>query len=230
MKQLLLNPMKTEKLLFLKKSMTENSKNACWLLLSVILLTGTVTGITGPLENHVRQMAGQTVFMQKEITLYREFAEDQNRVEKQVQQQDLLQKLREQVPEKIDPGEEMQRIYRLAGLHGITVQRFKQIPDGSANSDKTGNKAGRVLWETEFYGTWHDLVSFFSDIETQGPCTRMEMLQIRKSGEKGKAKAFSETGRYTRLSVSGRICVYYYRAKNTQRETQLSGRRKQASS
>ena len=210
MKQLLLSFMKTEKLCFLKKSMTENSKNACWLLLSVILLTVTVTGISGPLESCVRQIAEQTNFMRKEITLYREFAEDQNRVQMQVQQRDLLQKLREQVPEKIDPEEEVQRIYRLAGLHGITVQRFKQISNGSANSDKSGNKVSRFLWETEFYGTWHDLISFFSDIETQGPCTRMEMLQIRKSGEKGKAKALSETGRFTGLSVSGRICVYYY--------------------
>jgi hypothetical protein len=229
MKQLLLNPMKTEKLLFLKKSMTENSKNACWLLLSVILLTGTVTGITGPLESCVRQIAEQTNFMRKEIVLYRQFAEDQYRVQKQAKQKELLQKLREQVPDKIDPEEEVQMIYHLAGLHGITVQRLKRISDGSANSDKTGNKAGKFLWETEFYGTWQDLISFFSDIETQGPCTRMETLQIRKSGEKGKVTAFPGTGRGRELSVSGRICVYYC-VKNTQRETQLSGRRKQASS
>jgi len=230
MKQLLLNLMKTEKLLFLKKGMTENSKNACWLLLSVILLTGTVTVITGPLEEYLRQMDAQTDFMWKEIILYREFAENQNSMRKHVQQRVLLQKLREQVPEKIDPEEEVQRVYRLADLHGITVQRLKRMPDGSANSDKSGNKVSRFLWETEFYGTWQDLISFFSDIETKGPCTRMEMLQIRKSGEKGKAKDLSEIGRYTGLSVSGRICIYYYCAKNTQRETQLSGRRKQASS
>ena len=47
MKQPLLSLMKTQKLFSLTKSMTENSKNACWLLLSVILLTGTVTGIAG---------------------------------------------------------------------------------------------------------------------------------------------------------------------------------------
>ena len=209
--------------------MTENSKNACWLLLSVILLTGTVTGITGPLENRVQQVAEQTNFMRKERGLYREFAEDQNSVQKQSQQKELLQKLQEQVPEKIDPEEEVQRVYRLAGLHGIRVQRLKQVPDGSANSDKTGNKLGRFLWETEFCGTWQDLISFFSDIETQSPCKRMETLQIRKSGEKGKIVTSSGTGRFTELTVSGRICVYYC-AKNTQRETQLSGRRKQASS
>ncbi len=39
MKQPLLSLMKTQKLFSLTKSMTENSKNACWLLLSVILLT-----------------------------------------------------------------------------------------------------------------------------------------------------------------------------------------------
>ena len=53
MKQPLLSLMKTQKLFSVTKSMTENSKNACWLLLSVILLTGTVTGIAGPLENTV---------------------------------------------------------------------------------------------------------------------------------------------------------------------------------
>lgn len=74
MKQPLLSLMKTQKLFSLTKSMTENSKNACWLLLSVILLTGTVTGIAGPLENCVRQMAEQTSFRQKELVLYREFA------------------------------------------------------------------------------------------------------------------------------------------------------------
>ena len=183
MKQLLLKFVKTEKLLFLNKSMTENSKNACCLLLSVILLAGTVTGITGPLENHLRQMAGQTNFMRKELVLYRQFAEDQNREHNQVQQRILLQKLREQVPEEMDPEAEVQRIYHLAGLHGIEVQCFKQIPDGSANSGKNVNKVSRFIWEAEFYGTWQDLVAFFSDIEAQGPCTRMETLQIRKSGE-----------------------------------------------
>ena len=69
MKQPLLSLMKTQKLFSLTKSMTENSKNACWLLLSVILLTGTVTGIAGPLENCVRQMAEQTNFRQKELVL-----------------------------------------------------------------------------------------------------------------------------------------------------------------
>ena len=229
MKQPLLSLMKTEKLCFLKKSMTENSKNACWLLLSVILLTGTVTGIAGPLENCVRQMAEQTNFRQKELVLYREFAKKQTGAQRTAEQQDVLQALQEQVPEHINPKEEVQRIYRLAGLHGITVQKLKRIPDGSADSDKSGNKVSRFLWETEFYGTWQELISFFSEIETQGPCTRMEMLQIRKSGEKRKAKAFSETGRGAELSVSGRICVYYC-AKNTQRKIQLSGRRKQASS
>ncbi len=229
MKQPLLSLMKTEKLCFLKKRMTENSKNACWLLLSVILLTGTVTGIAGPLESRVRQITEQTNFMRKEIVLYRQFTEDQNRVQKQAQQKELLQKLRAQVPEEMDPEEEVQRIYRLAGLHGITVQKLKRIPDGSADSDKSGNKVSRFLWETELYGTWQELISFFSEIETQDPCTRLEMLQIRKSGEKRKAKAFSETGRGAELSVSGRICVYYC-AKNSQRKIQLSGRRKQASS
>ena len=209
MKQQLLSLMKTEKLFSLTKSMTENSKNACWLLLSVILLTGTVTGIAGPLENYVRQMADRTSFMQKELVLYREFAEKQSDEQQKAEQQDVLQKLQEQMPESINPEEEVQRIYRLAGLHGITVQRCKQIRNGSSDSDKskTGNKVGMFQWEAEFYGTWHDLVSFMSDIETQGPCTRMKALRIRKSGEMD--SVFSGTGSDAALSVSGMVCVHY---------------------
>ena len=92
MKQMLLSHIKAEKLFSLKRSMTENSKNACWLLFSVILLTGTVTGIAGPLENRVRQMAEQTDFMRKETALYRAFAENQDYAQKQAQQRDLLEK------------------------------------------------------------------------------------------------------------------------------------------
>ena len=209
MKRMLLSFIKTEKLFSLKKSMTENSKNACWLLLSVILLTGTVTGVAGPLENSVRQMTEQTGFMRKEAVLYRAFAENQDYAQKQAQQRDLLKKLQEQIPEKPDPEEEVQRIYRLADLHGIKVQRCKQVSTGPASSDKTGNMTNRFIWETEFSGTWHDLISFFSDIETRRPCTRMETLQIRKSAEKGKGNVVSETVKPTELAVSGRICVYY---------------------
>ncbi len=209
MKQMLLSLIKAERLFSLKRSMTENSKNACWLLFSVILLTGTVTGIAGPLENRVRQMAGQTGFVRKETALYRAFAENQDYTQKQAQQRELLEMLKEQIPEKLEPEEEVQKIYRLAGLHGIKVERCKQVSVSSANSDKTGNKVNRVLWEAEFSGTWHDLVSFFNDIETRGPCTRIETLQIRKSAEKGKGKAVSETGKHTELAVSGRVCVYY---------------------
>ena len=211
MKQPLLSLMKTQKLFSLTKSMTENSKNACWLLLSVILLTGTVTGIAGPLENCVRQMAEQTSFRQKELVLYREFAKKQTGEQKTAEQQDVLQALQEQVPEHINPEEEVQRIYRLAGLHGITVQRCKQIGNGSSASDKTktGNNMGVFQWEAEFYGTWQDLIRFFSDIETQGPCTRIKLLRIRKSGEKETDSVIPGTGREAALSVSGRVCVHY---------------------
>ena len=67
----------------------------------------------------------------------------------------------------------------------------------------------RFLWEAEFSGAWDDLLSFFNDIETRGPCTRIEKLQIRKSAEKGKGNAVSETVKLTELAVSGRVCVYY---------------------
>ena len=209
MKQMLLSHIKAEKLFSLKRSMTENSKNACWLLFSVILLTGTVTGIAGPLENRVRQMAEHTGFMRKETALYRAFAENQDYTQRQAQQRDLLEKLQEQIPEKLEPEEEVQKIYRLAGLHGIKVQRCKQVSVSSADSDKTGNKVNRFLWEADFSGTCHDLLSFFNDIETRGPCTRIETLQICKSAEKGKGNAVSETVKHTELAVSGRICVYY---------------------
>ena len=209
MKQMLLSHIKAEKLFSLKRSMTENSKNACWLLFSVILLTGTVTGIAGPLENRVRQMAEQTDFMRKETALYRAFAENQDYTQRQAQQRDLLEKLQEQIPEKLEPEEEVQKIYRLAGLHGIKVQRCKQVSVSSADSDKTGSKVNRFLWEAEFSGTWHDLLGFFNDIETRGPCTRIETLQICKSAEKGKGNAVSETVKHTELTVSGRVCVYY---------------------
>lgn len=209
MKQSLLSLMKTGKHVFLTKSMTENSKNACWLLVSVILLTGTLTGIAGPLEDRVRQMAGQAEFMRKEIALYREFTENKTFLEKQVQQQEVLKKLRQQFPEQLEPEEEVQRIYRLAGLHSIKVLRCKRVSAGSVNSDKTGNKTERFLWETEFSGTWYDLIGFLSDIETLGPCTRMETLQICRSAEKEKVSTFSEIVGYTELAVSGRVCVYY---------------------
>ena len=192
--------MKTQKLFSLTKSMTENSKNACWLLLSVILLTGTVTGIAGPLENCVRQMAEP---------------ETQTGEQTKVQQQDILQTLQEQMPEHINPEKEVQRIYRQASLHGITVQRCKRIPDGSYDSEKsktktkTGNGVGMFQWEAEFSGTWQDLMSFFSDIETQGSCTRMKALRIYKSGEKETDSVVPGTGRETALSVSGRVCVHY---------------------
>ena len=194
--------MKTQKLFSLTKSMTENSKNACWLLLSVILLTGTVTGIAGPLENCVRQMAEQTSFRQKELVLYREFAKKQTGAQRAAEQQDVLQALQEQVPEHINPEEEVQRIYRLAGLHGITVQP-------ASDKTKTGNNMGVFQWEAEFYGTWQDLIRFFSDIETQGPCTRIRLLRIRKSGEIETDSVIPGTGREAALSVSGRVCVHY---------------------
>ena len=209
MKQMLLSLIKVEKLFSLKRSMTENSKNACWLLFSVILLTGTVTGIAGPLENRVQQMAEQTGFMRKETALYRAFAENQDYAQKRAQQRDLLEKLQEQIPEKLEPEEEIQKIYRLADLHGIRVQRCKQVSVSSADSEKTGNKVNRFLWEAEFSGAWDDLLSFFNDIETRGPCTRIETLQIRKSAEKVKGNAVSETVRHAELDVSGRVCVYY---------------------
>ena len=53
------------------------------------------------------------------------------------------------------------------------------------------------------------MLSFFNDIETRGPCTRIETLQIRKSAEKGKGNAVSETVKLMELAVSGRVCVYY---------------------
>lgn len=214
MKQSMLSYVKVKKTMLSAKSMTENSKNACRLLLSVILLTGTVTGIAGPLDNSARQMADQTTFMRKEIILYREFAACRDREKKQVQQRIVLQKLQEQMPEEIDAEKELQRIYHLAGLHGITVHNFKQIPDNPVRSKTTGDRINRLVWETDFSGTWHDLISFFNDIETQGPCTRMEALQIRRSGETGKDIIPSGTGKCTELSVRGRICVYY-RCKNT---------------
>lgn len=215
MRQPLFPLIKIEKLFHLKKSMTESSKNACLLLLSVILLAGTVTGIAGPLENRVRQMTEQTGFMRKELVLYRQFAEDQNRAEKQVRRWDLLQKLRGQLPGKIDPETEMQRIYRLAARHGIAIEKCKQITDASANFDKTGNTVTRLLWETEFYGDWQDLLNFFGNIENQGPCTRMEALQIRKSD--GKGLTFSGNEGCMKLSVSGKICVYWCKKRDAKR-------------
>ena len=215
MMKLLYAYFKTAKLYLLKTGMVENDKYACRLLLSVILLAGTVTGISRPLKNSARIMADQTRFMRKEFALYREFAAKQNSEQKQVQQQNLLQKLKRYVPEEIDPEEEVQRIYQMAGLRGITVLRFKQITDNPVHSPKTGDRINRLIWETEFSGTWHDLISFFNDIETQSPCTRMEALQIRKSGETGKNTVSSGAGRGTELSVRGRICVYYCCKKTT---------------
>ena len=209
MKHSLLSLIKNVKIYQLKKRMTENSKNACWLLFSVILLTGTVTGITGPLDSCVQKMTDRTGMMRKEIALYREFAASRDRVQKQAQQRNILQKLQEQVPEEADAEKELKRIYQLASLHGVTVLSFKQISDNQVQSITTSNRINRLLWETEFSGTWHDLIRFFNDIETQGTCTRMEALRIRKSGETGKDIVFSGTGRCAELSVRSRIIVYY---------------------
>ena len=121
----------------------------------------------------------------------------------------MLETLQEQIPEKLEPEEEVQKIYRLAGLYGIKEQRCKQVSVSFADSDKTGSKVNRFLWEAEFSVTWHDLLSFFNDLETRGPCTRIETLQIRKSTEKGKGNAVSETVKLMELAVSGRVCVYY---------------------
>ena len=209
MKQSLLSLIKTVKLYRLKKRMTENSKNACWLLFSVILLTGTVTGITGPLDSCVQIMTDRTGIMRKEIALYREFAASRDRVQKQAQQRNILQKLQEQVPEEADAEKELKRIYQLASLHGVTVLSFKQISDNQVQSITTSNRINRLLWETELSGTWHDLMSFFNDIETQSPCTRMEALRIRKSGETGEDIIFSGIGRCAELSVRSRIIVHY---------------------
>ena len=147
--------------------------------------------------------------MRKETALYRAFAENQDYAQKQAQQRDLLETLQKQIPEKPEPEKEIQKIYHLAGLHGIKVQKCKQVSVSSANPDKTGNRVNRFLWDAEFSGTWHDLLSFFNDIETRGPCTRIETLQIRKSAENGKGNAVSETVKHTELTVSGRVCVYY---------------------
>ena len=46
-------------------------------------------------------------------------------------------------------------------------------------------------------------------IETQGPCTRINLLRIRKSGEKETDSVIPGTGREAALSVSGRVCVHY---------------------
>jgi hypothetical protein len=68
---------------------------------------------------------------------------------------------------------------------------------------------GVFQWEAEFYGTWQDLIRFFSDIETQGTCTRIKLLRIRKSGENETDSVIPGTGREVALSVSGRVCVHY---------------------
>ena len=157
----------------------------------------------------MRKITEQTGFMRKETALYRAFAENRDHAQKQAQQRDLLETLKEQIPEKLEPEEEVQKIYHLAELHGIKVQRCKRVSVSTVGSDKTGNKVNRFLWETDFSGTWNDLLSFFNDIETRGPCTRIETLQIRKSAEKGNGNAVSETVKHTELAVSGRVCVYY---------------------
>ena len=229
MKQFFLSCIKSEKIILLKKGMTENSKNACWLLLSVILLTGTVTGIAGPLEELVSKMTDQTRIMQREIVRYREFAERPDRVQQQMLQRQLLLRLMNLIPEQINAEKELQRIYRLADLHNITVQSFKQIPDRTVQSKTKSNRINRQIWETEFFGTWNNLILFLNDIETQSPCTRMEALQICKSGGTGKSLTLYGTGSNTALSVKGRICVYY-NSSGQQRKSSLPDRRKQASS
>ena len=167
-----------------KEGINENSKKACELLFSVIVLVCTVTGIAGPLRNSELKLAKESSYMQKEIELYREFASNEKRQEQQLQQQIQWQLLRAKLPEKIDPEQFVRLLYKKAERDGVRIQKIKQILD-KANKSKSGNP-GCMAWEMECSGDWSGLMAFLGELEGQAPLTRLsraEIIRARHGGE-----------------------------------------------
>lgn len=166
-----------------KECMTENSRKACRLLFSVIILAGTVTGVAGPLRDSEQKLVKESSYMQKEIELYRAFAADEERQEKQLRQQIQWQLLRAKLPEKIDPEQFVRLLYRKAERDRVRIQKIRQIPE-KANKSKSG-KPGCMAWEMECSGDWSGLMAFLGEIEKQNPLTRLSRAVIINSRQAG---------------------------------------------
>ena len=186
-----------KKLSALRSGMTENSRYACILLLSVMVLTATFTGIAGPLQHLQQRRTEEIRYMQKEINLYRQFIQDPDRHEKLLQQQILLHKLKGQLP--VDPKAEMivKQLYRKAECNGVAINRLKQLP-----VQKHEQPLQQLAWETECTGAWEDLLEFVKDIESQEPYTRLsgvQVFRIRNSRQ---------------ISVKAAVVVYFCQRKD----------------
>lgn len=181
----------------LRSGMTENSKYACILLLSVMVLTATFTGIAGPLQNLQQRRTEEIRYMQKEIELYRLFLQDPDRQEKLLQQQIVLHKLRGQLP--ADPQAELivKKLYRKAEYNGVTITRLKQLP-----VRKNEQPLQQLAWETECTGAWEDLLGFVKDIENQEPYTRLSDIQV------------SRVRNSREISVKAAVVVYFCQRKD----------------
>lgn len=186
-----------KKLSVLRSGMTENSKYACILLLSVMVLTATFTGIAGPLQNLQQRRTEEIRYMQKEIELYRLFLQDPDRQEKLLQQQIVLHKLRSQLP--TDPQAELivKQLYRKAEYNGVTITRLKQLP-----VRKNEQPLQQLAWETECTGAWEDLLGFVKDIENQEPYTRLSDVQV------------SRVRNSREISVKAAVIVYFCQRKD----------------
>jgi|GEM_PF-1666986 len=202
--------LKYKTLLAHKRGMTENSKNLCHLLFSVILLTGTITGIAEPLNHEMLRIAEKTKYTEKEISLYQEFMQRPDRSRLYRQNQKAMEELRRKLPENLNADEVAGQFYRLAGKYGVTVRLMKQVKSmnntdditgrngkpgmtkrqtrtggqdktgAGCDPDTVGKEAGSLAWETEFTGNWHTLPGFMQELEEREPLTRLRIVQIKR--------------------------------------------------
>ncbi len=206
--------------------MTENNRNACMLMLSVVLLTCTVTEVVQPLRQEMLKMDEQARYAKKEIVVYRKFLHESDRKQRLMQQQIALQRLKDSLPERPEENGLADWICRTAKQNGVIVRQMKRVAVGTAGTGRgnenssdekkikngTGIKSNglteersitgehrirRFAWDTEFAGTWWALMEFIRDIETQDPISRLETVQVRRGKDLG-------------LTLRARINIYYF--------------------
>lgn len=183
------------KLKLQKEGITKNDRRVCRLLFSVIILAGTLTCVAGPLRNSGQKLAEESRYMQKEIELYREFARDVGRQEKQLQQQIRWQLLQAKMPEQIDPERFVRLLYRKAEKDRVRIHKIKQVP-GKAPKGKPG-KPNFLAWEMVCSGNWNGLTAFVKEVEKQEPLTRLNRAVIIKSRQAGE------------ISLQANVHVYF---------------------
>ena len=112
----------------LRSRMTGNSRYACALLLSVLLLTAAVTGIAGPLQTARLDMAEETAAMQKKILQYQQFRQEPDRREKYFRQQIALRKLQGLLPTEPNAEQIARQLYKKAEYNGVAIRKLKHLP------------------------------------------------------------------------------------------------------